>query len=302
MSQFDNPFDEHSTNPYQGYEPPVAPPKPVTSPPVSSPSYAQGGASSNQRDLELTADALRRKEQELIRKEQDLEARERILSEREANIKRPRPANWPRWPKPLVHQDIQKDIEGESLRRHVRKMWIGWHALLFFLVWNLVVMTGCLAVDSAVEDFVLAIVYIFVWGPITFLIYRLLYNGARRGKALTYFLFFVLLGFQILFHCFWLVGLVGSGMGGFIWMINLFKNKSGDGSQTVAILCVINIFFMACHLIFTIIMWFQTRPFYAQRGGMAATQKQFVQESGKQAAKHPDVVYDVGKTAVKSSV
>lgn len=139
---------------------------------------------------------MRRKEQELIRREQELDNRERMLKELGANATNPRRPNWPRWPKSFVHQNINSDIQEESLRPLVRNSFIAWHGMLitlpflsstnicitvscFFMVWNLVAMTGALAVESAVGDFILAIVYFFIWLPLSFLFYRSLYNASR---------------------------------------------------------------------------------------------------------------------------
>jgi len=187
---YNNPFGgDGATNPYGGSEPPVAPRSSQSS---TTPSWAaEPSAPTNSKDLDMTAESLRRKEQELIRREQELDNRERMLKQQGVKISN-RPPNWPRWPKHLVRQDINGDIQGDDLRSLVRRAFILWHVLCFFLLWNLVAMCGVLAVDGSVGDFVLAIVYFVLWLPITFLNYRTLYNAARTGKALRYFFWFFL--------------------------------------------------------------------------------------------------------------
>ncbi len=53
-------------------------------------------------------------------------------------------------------------------------------------------------------------------------IYRLLYQAMRKGKGITYLFFLFWFGLEVLGFIFWGIGIRGSGMGGFLWMIWLF--------------------------------------------------------------------------------
>jgi len=217
------------------------------------------------KQLEEKAEELRVRELQLARREQDLAQREQMV---EAGMTRQRKPNWPRWPKPLVHQNIQEDIPAEpaSLQSLVKRAFIGWYVTFAFLVWNLVAMIGALAVEGAVGDFILAIVYIFIWSSLTFLFYRCFYNAARKNSGFRYWMFFVLLGFQILCHIFWAIGVVGSGMGGFLWMIHLFQDKNTKtGAETVGFFCLVDFIMWALMSIFNVYLWIHVRVYYTNR-------------------------------------
>jgi hypothetical protein len=164
------------------------------------------------------------------------------------------------------------------------------------MLWNLVAMTGVLAVDGSVGDFILAIVYFFVWLPLTFMFYRHLYHAARRGRALRYFLFFFLMGFQILVHIFWGLGLEDSGMAGFLQMIGMFRSDKA-GSQIVGIFCLIGTAFWWLMAAFDIYLWIHARIHYNRRGGSAQAEREFAQSAATAAAENPELVMQAGAYA-----
>jgi len=304
---YDNPFEEHNDNPSNPYVGGYVPP------PVSSPTL---GPSPNRPASNYTpqlntysqpvgagpgdsysSDAIRRKEEELSRRERELDARERALITRERSNKDPRQPNWPRWPKSLVYQDINKDIDGAAEQKIVTHAFIGWHALCFILLWNLVAMTGTLAVMNAIGDFILAIVYFIIWLPIAFLNYRLLYNGFRKLSGFKFFFYFFFHGFECLVYIFWGLGLHGSGMAGFLWMITLFDDKSSKGAQIVGIFCLIGTALWWLFAAFNIYCWIRVRVLYKQKNLDQQLQQQAARSAGKQLAEHPEYAYEAGKAA-----
>jgi len=248
------------------------------------------------RDFDSREEALKRREQELFRREQELENRERMLKQQgivPANARRP---NWPRWPKPLVHQNINNDIQDEGFKSLVRKAYIAWYVSIFFLVWNLVAMAGTLAVDNTAGDFVLAVVYFFIWMPLSFLFYRSLYNASRKLSGLKFFLFFFFGGFQILVYIFWGLGLKGSGMAGLLWMIDLFAQHT-KSTNIVGIFCLIGCAFWWMLAAFNIYLWIHVRVHYSRIGGNRRAEAELGAAAVTTAANNPDAVAKAGAYA-----
>lgn len=298
--QYNNPFADNgaSTNPYAGYEPPsvrTSSPVPSHNPSWAATPSSPSSSSTTSKDLDMKEESLRRREQELMRREQDLENRERILRE-QGGLKKHRPPNWPRWPKSIVHQDLNADIQDPELRSLVRKVFLAWHVLCFIMVWNLVAMTGVLAVANSIGDFILAIVYIFIWLPISFMHYRHLYNAARRGRAIQYFLFFFFYGFQILAHIFWGIGVKGAGMAGLLRMFDMFASKE-KGSSIVGIFCLIGTALIWLMAAFGIYAWIHARVHYKRRGGNNQLEKELATSAGTAAANNPDAMMQAGSYA-----
>lgn len=292
---YDNPFAETNSNPYGAPAPP-----PRTSAQVNTtPSWAvDDGAQSSynqntSKDLEMTAESLRRKEAELNRREQDLDNRERVLKEQGKYLEK-RPHNWPVWPKQFVRQDINGDIPDEDLRALVRRAYWKWYYLLLCLTWNLVAMCGVLAVAGSAGDFILAIVYLFLWTALAFWGYRMFYNAARKRSTSYFFIWFFFAGFQVLVYIFWGLGLKNSGMAGFLWMIALFQ-KNSKGTTIVGIFCLIGCVLWWLMAVLTVYLWIHVRVVYKKLGGRRAAEKEFAAEAGARAAQHPDAVMNAGR-------
>jgi len=300
MSYNSNPFAENgaSTNPYSGYEPSAL----KQSPQSSAPTWVgneDGKPSSFSRDLDAREEALRRREQELYRREQELDNRERMLRELGTNVN-PRVRNWPRWPKSFVYQNINQDIQVEGLKPLVRNAFIAWHVTCFLMVWNLVAMTGALAVDNAIGDFVLAIVYFFIWLPISFLFYRSLYNASRKRSGLKFFFFFFFNGFQSLVYIFWGFGIKGSGMAGLLWMIDLF-NLHTTSTRIVGIFCLIGMVFWWLMAAFNIYLWIHVRVEYSRLGGNRQARQELGAAAVTTAANNPDAIAKAGQYAASNA-
>jgi len=303
---YDNPFEEHNdapSNPYVGgYVPPA--PSPTLGPgpvrPASTYSPQLNTYSSPVGAGDGSSDALRRKEEDLLRRERELDARERALLGREKSLKNPREPNWPKWPKPLVYQNIEKEIDGPVEKRLVTHAFIGWHVLCVILLWNLVAMTGCLAVKGAVGDFILALVYFFIWLPIAFLNYRLLYNGFRKLSGVKFFFYFFFHGFECLVYIFWGLGVHGSGMAGFLWMITLFDDHSTTGAKLVGIFCLIGTALWWLYAAFNIYEWIRVRVIYKKRQLDKQVAKEAARSAGKELAAHPEYAYEAGKAATST--
>jgi len=287
---FDNPYAGNgASNPYANT--PSTAPSWLGGDGGSAPSSGRGGG-----DLDSREETLRRREQELQAREQELDNRERTLRDT-GKIYKPRPPNWPKWPKSLVHQDIDGDIKDVQLNTLVKKAFIAWHVLCFIMVWNLVAMTGVLAVRSDPGDFILAIVYFLIYLPLSFMWYRHLYNAARRGSSIQYFLFFFFQGFQVIAEIFWGLGVVGSGMAGFLWMIKLFS-AGGAGSKIVGIFCLIGCAFWWLMAAFNAYVWIHARMCYKRTGGgRAKAEREFANAAGSAAANNPDMVIQGGMYA-----
>jgi len=266
-------------------------------PPLDGAAPAYGGSYSEE--------SLRQRSIQLDQREANLAAREASLAAREARLGRDKPPNWPRWPKPIIHQDIKGEIP-ESSQKTVRLAYIGWFATAWALVWNLVVMTGSLAVAGAVGDFILAIVYVLLWTPLSFMTFRCLYRGARRRKGSYYVFYLFFLGISVLAHILWAVGIKGSGMGGFLWMIYLFNHgqQNGQGSKggdyIVAILCLLSTFFWIASVFYFIYTWNRARLDYRSLGGNAQARREATSEAASQMAQNPDAVTGTAKYASNS--
>jgi len=206
----ENPFDEPSSNP-------TPPPKPNTMRTGTTTSTVNTTNSSSTADP-ARAERLRQLEAELNRRENDLDARTQILIEREKTGKNPREPNWPKC-YPIVYQDIDGDIKDPSLNRFVKMGYSGILAFFVMLFYNIVCTLAVLIVENdgtSIGDFVLAIVFFFLLGPVFLFVYRLMYKAGRKvTKPSAYISFLCSYFFQILVHIFFFVGAAGTGAAGF---------------------------------------------------------------------------------------
>eukprot|EP01111_Echinosteliopsis_oligospora_P012248 TRINITY_DN4173_c0_g1_i1.p1 TRINITY_DN4173_c0_g1~~TRINITY_DN4173_c0_g1_i1.p1 ORF type:complete len:293 (-),score=87.42 TRINITY_DN4173_c0_g1_i1:120-998(-) len=254
-------------------------------------------SNNNSYDSTYKEKELNQREADIIRREQELDRRERELVSREAQggVVSKRPPNWPRC-KPIVRQDLM-EIENDGRRVVARLAWISWYSSIFLLLWNIVAMASILATRTAAGgDFVLAVIYLFLWLTLEFLVYRTLYNALRTGKALRYWLYFICGGINILAHIFAGIGLRGSGMGGLLWMIWLFANAHGSKVvNTAGILCLVDMILFFLWAVCATYIWIRTQRVYVRRGGNRAATAQAGQVAVNAAANNPDVVLEAGK-------
>jgi len=199
----------------------------------------------------------------------------------------PRPPNWPIWPKKFVRQDLNGDFDAGDLKTIVGRAFYLWHILFIVMVWNLVAMTAALATESAIGDFILAIVYIILWLPICFLTYRRLYNAARKGSALGYWLFFFFKAWEVIALIFAGLGVRGSGMAGLIWMIHAFS-ENGHGHKITGIFCLIGCALWWLSALAGAYLWVRLRVYYRNAGGSRQVEKDVASAAGRTVANNPD--------------
>lgn len=303
-----NPFEEDDGNvsapppvPPKGNDsnsPPV-PPKSTTQPTFTTPAFSQTSQPTFSYE-DLSPQALDRKEMALKMREEDIQRREGQLLDKEQSMPKPRPNNWPRC-KPILYHDIREDIptpEGQSL---MRKAYIAWIVIAVTFLWNIITTLSVLIVSgggSAIASFLLGIAYAIFSIPVSFLIYRTLYNAARKSKPSLYVLFFFLLWIQIAIFILYAIGINGWGAAGFFTMISVFQ----DDQTIVGIFCVVVTILFALLAIFHIYLFFASRVEYRKVGGSEKAKQEIAAEGARQMAQHPELVKDGITFAAKSQV
>jgi len=266
------------SNPFDGSNPP--PPNP----------------SSN---LSEESERLRRKEEELNQREDQLKRRGEILTERRKIGKEKDPPNWPRC-RPIVYHNIQKEMQNPELVSLVRfgyGAWIfGQYALSFNSIALLVVLiNGGKEATANIGGFVLSLIFMVLGTVLSFIIYRVLYRGGRKYRPRTFVLYFLLLWIEILCYALFALGWQGSGAGGFILMINMFKNKSTVAGIFLIVSCA-NWTILA---IYGITIFIRARVLYSRAGGNQAAKQDLKNLASTQIQQHPEVASQVvqGMTA-----
>jgi len=130
--------------------------------------------------------------------------------------------------------------------------------------------------------------------------YRHLYNAARRGRGVQYFLFFFFMGFQIFAHIFWGIGVKGSGMAGILIMFDIFSSKV-KGSSIVGIFCLIGTALWWLMAAFDIYLWTHARIHYRRRGLHKQTEREFAEAAGTTIANNPDAAIKAGTYAATNA-
>jgi len=153
-----------------------------------------------------------------------------------------------------------------------------------------------LIVDGSGTDiaaFFLGLVYAIFSLPVSFLVYRTLYNAAKLTSSARYIMYFCLVWTEIAVFIILAVGINGWGSGGFLVMLDAFKDN-----KVVGIFCVVDFICFALLVIYHIVVFGFARREYGKAGGLEAAKKEAAKGTAKTIAENPELV----KTVVKASV
>jgi len=277
-----NPFEDEGTSiSSYGSQPPSLPQKP------SSTGYVDP-------EVQRKAQELLKKEEELNRREAVLDQRGKILVEREKLNEDPRAPNWPKC-KPFIYHNILEDMKTPTLQRLLKMAYVGWMATTGALIWNVVALLIAMVSDGAgqdIGDFILAIKYFFfIFTPLWFLTYRVLYRGGRKQKPSLFIMWFIFQVLELLAEIFFAIGIPGTGAGGFFLMTSIFKNN-----KSVAGFFLLSSAVLWCVTIaYGIWIFIVARLEYRKLGGFAKAKGEFAAEAVNQAKKNPDLVIEAAK-------
>jgi len=237
----------------------------------------------------LTPEGLARKEAELKQREEQLEKREQGLIVREDSVPKNRVSNWPRC-RPFLYHDIRADMPTPEAVSLVRKAYIAWFVTIVALVYNCATILAALIVEQAgnstLASFFLSLFYIVFFLPVTFLIYRLLYNAARRSKPSLYILFFIFLWLEILAYVgVFALGINGWGGGGFFLMINAWGTSIAVGVISL-VSCVVWVGMILWSAILFFLSWRQ----YKKLGGLEKAKQEFGNAAAQGIANNPELI------------
>ncbi|PWA86095.1 SCAMP [Artemisia annua] len=189
------------TNPFAGnHQSSSTSPKPL---PPARAEYDRGTTSV---DITFDTNDLKDKEKELQAKEAELQKREEstlnnfhitcfaagiIIEEK----------NWPPF-YPVIHHNIANEIP-IHLQKTLYVAFGSWLGLMLCLVWNLIAVTGAWFKGQGVEIWLLAVIYIILGVPGSYLLwYRPLYRAMRTDSAIKFTLFFLTYSCHITFCVF----------------------------------------------------------------------------------------------------
>lgn len=252
----------------------------------------------------LSEDGLAAKERELAMRAKSLQKREGALMSREKELKsKVIGANWPKCC-PLVYHNIGDQIPEEPpmLQRCVRGGYYLWYIYCVTLIYNAICLLAAWILDGDAAvfagSFFLALFLAVILIPLSFFNYRLLYMGARRGKASLYMLFFIILWlFQILPCIFFALGIPTMPAAG--WFLLTNSAVSGDGVATVLIIiCAVLWTLLA---IAYVVLFFLVRPFFSNAGGTSAAKQEGASKAMQVAADNPDVLAAGAKHGAKAA-
>jgi len=296
--QAENPFDDEPQNPFEEDEQPKVKSsysfkqESTFVPNIPKSNIIQTPVTNNSTpfiNFELTPEALARKEAELNLREEQLQKREQGLIAKEESLPQPRVNNWPRC-RPFLYHDIRADMPTPESVSLVRKAYIAWFVTIAALVYNCATILAALIVEqtgnSTLASFFLSLFYIVFCVPVTFLVYRLLYNAARRSKPSLYILFFIFLWLEILaFAGIFALGLNGWGGGGFFLMLN-----SWGSSIAVGVISLICFIIWIGIILWSLVLFFLCRREYKKLGGLAKAKMEFGDAAAQGIANNPELV------------
>jgi hypothetical protein len=206
--------------------------------------------------------------------------------------KKNRVKNWPSC-KPIVYQDIEHDMptpEGVSL---VKKALRGWYGICLALIWNTIVLIALLVVSADAIGFLIGLIFFFLSIPISFGIFRLLYNAVRKSKSSYFFIYFILMWMSFLVYGWLGIGFDAWGGGGlFVFLENIGNNK------TIGIFGLVDTALFALVIIWHIYVMALARKEYKKSGGNSKTKEELTQMAANEAVKHPDLIVKGSETFV----
>ncbi|KAF4533040.1 hypothetical protein B566_EDAN000734 [Ephemera danica] len=250
--QQNTPVVRGAANPpqYQASQVPSQQPQPAIMQPtqetIPPPNYARSGQQQQMTAEFQTMKGLivackwRRRQDELERKAQELARREEELKNSPYNVRR---NNWPPLPEkccfqPCFYQDINVEIPLE-FQRVVRMLYYLWMFHSCVLVLNVV--GGLILLFHAAEftTFGLAILYLVLFTPFSFLCwYRPAYRAFRSDSSFNFMVFFFIFFFQFLVTMIQTIGVGGGGSCGFVTAIKLLSLGTG-GNIAVGIIILL---------------------------------------------------------------
>eukprot|EP01116_Phalansterium_solitarium_P009158 TRINITY_DN23193_c0_g1_i2.p1 TRINITY_DN23193_c0_g1~~TRINITY_DN23193_c0_g1_i2.p1 ORF type:complete len:313 (+),score=115.93 TRINITY_DN23193_c0_g1_i2:385-1323(+) len=282
MASYDNPFEEVALGADQSPGPArSAPPVPAKNSPPPVPAHSKPmppppQPSSGRKDpyvteviadmntpIDLTWEGIQRKERELDNREQALNRRDDVLQNREKTLPRQRIKNWPTC-RPIIYHDIEADIEDKGTQAVVRRAYIGWFFECAIQLINMISLLANLIVGGkVVGGFVLSIGFLIWHVPISFVVYRMLYQAGRKGKATLYVLYFIFLWWTIIWCAYFFIGIAAYGGGGFFCMIDSFEKNVGAG--IIGIICMVG---WGLLIVFKIYIFIVARRLFQNVGGL----------------------------------
>lgn len=264
------------------------------------PAGAQQMISSLNKPWVMTSEGLTQKEQELKIREENLRRREEMLLERERQLGRERNKNWPRF-YPILYHNIVEDMPTPELVTLVKRAYWTWYAIIGVLFISMVGLLSYMIEDGSGENiasFFLCLLYLLLSIPLGFLVYRVLYNAARKAKPAVYFIWFIFLWFEVLVFAFFALGYPGFGCAGIITAIGAFNDDkvvSGGIVLTSGILWI-------CMMIVNVYLFFLARPRFREAGGIQKAKEEAATVAAKEMAKHPDLVAQAATGAATGAV
>jgi len=243
------------------------------------------------------AEKLRQKEEELNQRESVLDNRAHILMDRE-NIREKKASNWPRC-RPMLYHDIDEEIRGDELKALVHFGYKGWIIGEYALIFNIVALLAVVISDSQGSDigsFVLSIIFLLIGTPISFLIYRSLYRAARKTRPGLFVGYFILLLIEMITYVLFALGWRGSGAGGFVLMVDMFREKD-IGAAIILIVGCANWVLLT---VYSVILFIRTRIQYIKAGGWKGTKSNLKEAAITTAKENPEVAAKGLKWGVES--
>jgi len=256
----------------------------------------------NETNYDLSADSLNKKEQEIKRREEALSRREQQLDQQEKTIQTSRGTRIPNWPRcrPFIYHNIVEDMPTPEAITLVKRAYGAWFALIACLVINLASLLASVIIRGepiAIQSFFLSLAYTVVCTPASFLIYRLVYQAARKSATAMYFLYFIFLWFEILVYiAVFILGLDGWGGAGFFLMVGIFGE-----SIAVGVLCLISIVCWTFLVAWSLYIFHLARMQYVKLGGSAAAKKAVGDAAARGIASNPDLVEQGIRYGAKNS-
>ncbi|KAJ9596724.1 hypothetical protein L9F63_012247, partial [Diploptera punctata] len=268
-----NPFadqgDQRPTAVRGAANPPQYQTMPVTQPAIMQPTqeappppYTKTGQQQQptQQQQQFSTAEFQRRQEELERKAQELARREEELKNAPYNARR---NNWPPLPEkccfqPCFYQDINVDIPLE-FQKVVRMLYYLWMFHACVMVLNVVGGLALMINNSQFTMFGLAILYLILFTPFSFLCwYRPAYKAFRSDSSFNFMVFFFVFFFQFMVTVIQSIGIPGSGTCGMLIAFQTFDSTAGGITVGILVLIVALCFAAAACMDLLLISKFDT--------------------------------------------
>jgi len=232
-----NPFDEHAnSNPFaDSGKPTISEYNPFQNQPSTSTKYTPPvppGSTKSSDDVQVLRQQLQEKERQVQELQSQLEYKNRMIQDTAITLRVP---NWPKWPKPILYHDIERDITEPGPKRMVKKAYFTWFLTVFCTTWNMICLFMAIFVGitttSVASAFGAALFFWIFWIPLSFVLwYRPLYNAARKNRNSLYVFFIIAFAIHIGVDILYVLGIWNTGSAGIISSIDVFgKPNIGVG-------------------------------------------------------------------------